>query len=198
MQASELPDYSPDPTLTPDQHHILALLAEGNSITQAAEAVGIHRNTVRNWRRCVPAFAREMEFAVREQALVWHEQATELAPKAALELEKLLTSPETPPAVRLRAALAILKIASQPATQPLRSIVHATVDLETTHRHMLAFKKEAQIVHSPKTENNAQSCTTGTIRQPPEPGRNSTCPCGSGQKYKRCCGSVAPLQAAAA
>ena len=25
-----------------------------------------------------------------------------------------------------------------------------------------------------------------------EPGRNSPCPCGSGQKYKRCCGSGAP------
>ena len=197
MQASELPDYSPDPTLTPDQHHILALLAEGNSITQAADAVGIHRNAVRNWRRSVPAFAREMEFAVREQALVWHEQATQLAPIAAVELEKLLTSPETPPAVRLRAALVILKIAPEPKIQPLRAIVHTTVDLETTHGQILAFKKVIQRVQPPQIENDAQSCTTETIRRPPEPGRNSTCPCGSGQKYKRCCGSGTHLQAAA-
>lgn len=197
MQASELPDYSPDPTLTPDQHYILALLAEGNSITQAADAVGIHRNAVRNWRRSVPAFAREMEFAVREQALVWHEQATQLAPIAAVELEKLLTSPETPPAVRLRAALVILKIAPEPKIQPLRAIVHTTVDLETTHGQILAFKKEIQRVQPPQIENDAQSCTTETIRRPPEPGRNSTCPCGSGQKYKRCCGSGTHLQAAA-
>ena len=197
MQASELPDYSPDPTLTPDQHHILALLAEGNSITQAADAVSIHRNTVLNWRRSVSAFAREMEFAVREQALVWHEQATQLAPVAAVELEKLLTSPETPPAVRLRAALAILKIASEPKIQPLRAIVHTTVDLETTHGQILALKKVVQRVQPPHIENDAQSCTTGTIRRPPEPGRNSTCPCGSGQKYKRCCGSGTHLQAAA-
>ena len=197
MQASELPDYSPDPTLTPDQHYILALLAEGNSITQAADAVGIHRNAVRNWRRSVPAFAREMEFAVREQALVWHEQATQLAPIAAVELEKLLTSPETPPAVRLRAALVILKIAPEPKIQPLRAIVHTTVDLETTHGQILAFKKEIQPVQPPQIENDAQSCTTETIRRPPEPGRNSTCPCGSGQKYKRCCGSGTHLQAAA-
>ena len=197
MQASELPDYSPDPTLTPDQHYILALLAEGNSITQAADAVGIHRNAVRNWRRSVPAFAREMEFAVREQALVWHEQATQLAPIAAVELEKLLTSPETPPAVRLRAALVILKIAPEPKIQPLRAIVHTTVDLETTHGQILAFKKVIQRVQPPQIENDAQSCTTETIRRPPEPGRNSTCPCGSGQKYKRCCGSGTHLQAAA-
>jgi len=30
------------------------------------------------------------------------------------------------------------------------------------------------------------------IVKPPEPGRNTPCPCKSGQKYKRCCGSGAP------
>ncbi len=28
----------------------------------------------------------------------------------------------------------------------------------------------------------------GTIRRTPRPGRNSACPCGSGRKYKKCCG----------
>ncbi len=28
-----------------------------------------------------------------------------------------------------------------------------------------------------------------TIRKPPEPGRNDPCPCGSGKKYKKCCGA---------
>lgn len=28
-----------------------------------------------------------------------------------------------------------------------------------------------------------------TIRKAPAPGRNDTCPCGSGQKYKKCCGA---------
>ena len=27
------------------------------------------------------------------------------------------------------------------------------------------------------------------IRKPPEPGRNDPCPCGSGKKYKKCCGA---------
>ena len=27
-----------------------------------------------------------------------------------------------------------------------------------------------------------------TIRRTPQPGRNAACPCGSGQKYKKCCG----------
>ena len=27
------------------------------------------------------------------------------------------------------------------------------------------------------------------VRKKPAPGRNSLCPCGSGKKYKRCCGA---------
>jgi hypothetical protein len=29
---------------------------------------------------------------------------------------------------------------------------------------------------------------TSTIRKPPKVGRNDPCPCGSGKKYKKCCG----------
>ena len=30
---------------------------------------------------------------------------------------------------------------------------------------------------------------TEPLRKPPEPGRNDPCPCGSGKKYKKCCGA---------
>ena len=30
----------------------------------------------------------------------------------------------------------------------------------------------------------------GTLRKPEVPGRNEPCPCGSGEKYKRCHGAV--------
>jgi uncharacterized protein len=33
-----------------------------------------------------------------------------------------------------------------------------------------------------------QRLLQGTIRRTPRPGRNSACPCGSGRKYKKCCG----------
>lgn len=29
----------------------------------------------------------------------------------------------------------------------------------------------------------------GSVRAPRMPGRNEPCPCGSGKKYKRCCGA---------
>jgi uncharacterized protein len=31
-----------------------------------------------------------------------------------------------------------------------------------------------------------------TVRVAPRPGRNDPCPCGSGRKYKKCCGAAAP------
>jgi DNA-binding CsgD family transcriptional regulator len=46
--------YSPDPDLSPAQHHVLSLLAEGVSTTEAAAAAGVHRNTVGTWRRNQP------------------------------------------------------------------------------------------------------------------------------------------------
>jgi transposase-like protein len=184
---TDLQPYSPDPTLTSDQHHVLALLAEGQSLTAAAEVVGIHRNTIRNWRRSVPAFAREIEFAVREQALVWHEAALVLAPKAALVLDEILNDANASASIRLRAALAVLKMAAEPQPKSLRPFPTVAAEMEAEHGQLLKWKSMAQStpVH------NAQSCTITPVRKAPEPGRNSICPCGSGQKYKRCCVNLA-------
>jgi SEC-C motif/Homeodomain-like domain len=192
MQPPELPLYSPDPTLTPDQHHVLALLAEGRSISEAAAEVGVHRNTIGNWRRAVPAFAREIEYATREQALVWHEEAIRLAPRASQVLEETLNNPEASPALRLRAALAILKMAADPQPRPLRAFPTAAAEKEAAHGERLVLQSALRRtnVHN-AVPIPAQLCTTvptpATLRKAPEPGRNSLCPCGSGQKYKRCC-----------
>jgi hypothetical protein len=127
------PDYSPDPTLTPQQHQVISLLADGHSIIGAAVAAGISRNTIRNWRRCVPAFARELEFATREQALVWHEQALLLAPIATKTISDILNDPEASPALRLRAAITILKMAADPKPKPLRAFPTAAAEMEAAH-----------------------------------------------------------------
>ena len=115
----QLPKFSPDSSLTPAQHKVLALLADGRSIIDAAAAAGVHRNTVRNWRRALPAFAREAEWAAREQALAWHDCMVHLAPHAAHVLHHLLHDDSTAPALRLRAALAVLKAAADPQPKPL-------------------------------------------------------------------------------
>jgi hypothetical protein len=181
--------YSPDATLTPTQHHVLSLLAQGASINAAAAAAGIHRNTVANWRRVVPAFAREFEFAARERALFWHDQAAGLARKATEVLSAILNDETAAPSLRLRAALKVISMATEikpnpgPA-KPYPASEQAAPEEAPAH----AFENAADLAQPAKNVHNlAQSRTNQPIRRTPEPGRNSPCPCGSGVKYKRCC-----------
>jgi len=192
----ELPRYSPDPTLTAEQHHVLALLAEGRSLAEAAAQSGVHRNTVRNWRRTVPAFARECELAIREQALVWHEYAVDLAPRAAAVLHEILHDPATPPALRLRAALAVLNTAANPQPKALPLLHSFGAEMEAARGRYLTRHSEP-VPAEPPTDVHVQDLKSRTIlhnrtaTRAPELGRNAPCFCGSGQKYKRCCAPYA-------
>ena len=199
--ATPAADYSPDPSLTPLQHRIITRIASGQSTTQSAAAENIHRNTVAYWRRTIPAFARELEFATREQRLYWHEQATLLAPQAIDAIQSALTSPHSSPSLRFRAATLILKMATDPGSKALKGFPTLPAELEAMSGQMLGWRKESQSQPEPATpETNfdivqpakisvaAQSCTKPQpIRVAPQPGRNETCPCGSSLKYKRCC-----------
>jgi hypothetical protein len=193
-------DFSLDPTLTPLQHRIITLLASGYTITKAAETEGVHRNTIANWRRTDCAFARELEFATREQRLYWHEQATTLAPQALQTIEDCLTNPGTSPSLKFRAAALILKMATDPQAKPLQSFPNVAPEIEAIEGKILAMKKE--LVHRREVQNPAQPCTTPLKPQPirvaPQPGRNTQCPCNSGMKFKRCCANKPPANSEAA
>ena len=188
--------YSPDSTLTPTQHHVLSLLAQGSSINAAAAAAGIHRNTVANWRRVVPAFAREFEFAARERALFWHDEASGLVQKATEVLSAILNDETAAPSLRLRAALKVISMATEIKPNPA-----FTAEVEAVHGQMLmqqvpeeateqadSASENVDIAQLAKNMHNpAQARTNQPHRRPTEPGRNTPCPCGSGVKYKRCC-----------
>jgi hypothetical protein len=141
-------------------------------------------------------FARELEFAIREQRLYWHEQATRLAPQAIAAIEEILTNPGTSPSLRFRAAALILKMAIDPQAKPIHTRSTGVPELEAVSGQVHALRKdlllrdEPVFVQSPQISEAAQTCTktaTQPIRLPPQPGRNSACPCGSGLKFKRCC-----------
>jgi hypothetical protein len=189
------PEYSPDPTLTLQQQRVITLLAAGQSITQAAEAENLHRNTIANWRRTVPAFARELEFAQREQRQYWHEQATRLAPLAIQAIEDCLTNPKSSPSLRFRAATLIMKLLADPQTKPTKGFPLQSPQTEALHGEFLQMHKDAQLptdeeeLASFYPRPSAQSAAgkpaqTGTK---PQTSRSAPCPCKSGLKYKRCC-----------
>ena len=174
--------YTPDPDLSPAQHHVLSLLAQGVSTTEAAAAAGVHRNTVGTWRRTHPAFARELEFAARERSMFWHDQAAALAEKAVAVLSEILDDKTASPSLRLRAALKVIDMAADPQPVPMKAFPISAAPHGPAHN-------DENVQHS------AQSCTAQPTNQPTnqpirpasEPGRNTPCPCKSGLKYKRCC-----------
>ena len=96
-------------SLSPDQARVVAALAQGHTVTRAAAAVGVHRTTVHHWLRTSPDFKAAVASARRLYAACLADELTELSAAALKTLRTLLEAPETHPAVRLKAALAILE-----------------------------------------------------------------------------------------
>ncbi|HYD79727.1 MAG TPA: UPF0149 family protein [Paucimonas sp.] len=70
----------------------------------------------------------------------------------------------------------------------------ALVD-DPVKRHKLALEVEAAIPHIHKYWlPQRKSAVTTVQREAPKVGRNDACPCGSGRKYKKCCGADAAAE----
>src|SRR5262245_49729200 len=105
----------PTVVLKPQMEQVLSLLSNGSTITEAADAIGVHRNTIMNWRRTSAVFQRRWHTMQYEQAMHWREQIQTLAPTALETLRQILEDPKASPSVRLRAALAVVKDLAAPA-----------------------------------------------------------------------------------
>jgi hypothetical protein len=158
---------NPDPALSPAQAEVAAALARGETITAAAEQAGVHRTTVHHWLRHEPEFKTAVLAARREYVETVNDELRELAARALQTLRKLLDDPTTAPALQLKAALAILQ----------RSQSWNLSESPDPEPH--AAGPEV-------TPEKAPRVSAGPVA------RNAPCPCGSGTKYKRCCGSRFP------
>src|ERR1700688_3704990 len=110
MQSTDSPDPATIPlaNLTPARAHVVAALAQGRTVTAAAQDAGLHRNTIYNWLN-EPAFKTAVEEAQREYVAILSDGMRDLAALALQTLRNLLEDPKTPPSVRLKTALAILQ-----------------------------------------------------------------------------------------
>ena len=166
-----------DANLTPAQAQVVEALAQGQTVTAAAEKAGIHRTTIHNWIRNQPQFKAAVQTAQSEYAAEVNDSIHELAAHALLTLHDLLRDISTPHAVRLKTALAILQRphAPNPGWNLPGPVESEPVETKSDATPIAAAKEPA----TPRSE-------------PPAPiARCALCPCGSGRKYKRCCGAEA-------
>ena len=78
------------------------------------------------------------------------------------------------------------------------SNVKLEIDFEKLYYNMLAAKAEwlyslpqwdSILTAEKRKEITKEQRISGTVIKPKEPGRNDPCTCGSGKKYKKCCGA---------
>ena len=78
--------------LRPVQDQIIAALSSGVSLTAAADAAGIHRNTISNWLRISAPFRAALAEAQYDRALFIREQAESLADIALQTIREILNA----------------------------------------------------------------------------------------------------------
>jgi len=184
-------------TFTDQQTIALDAIAAGASITNAADQAGVHRNTIANWRRTNIGFNLALCNAQYDRALLIREHAEELLPSALDTVRAILTDPKASPSVRLKAALAIVNIATSQVPPQKKHPWQIEDTLLVPKRHpSVDSENSAQAAQSAQEQDawaKEQLSAAGfgrieTIRRDqPKVGRNDTCPCGSGVKHKRCC-----------
>jgi transposase-like protein len=171
------------PQLTPIQSQVIAGLLAGKSVSAVARENGIHRSTIYHWRNEHPYFSIVLDQARSRHQVNVYDLVQDLTEQALETVGTMLESDDAN--LRIRAAQTILRVAD-PGRLPKG--LRTSMEIETMSDGTLA--QRAGLDLGPMS--TAVECDT--IRQNPtlksEPSRNSRCACGSGLKYKRCCGSI--------
>ena len=165
--------------LTVTQQKAIQLLLSGSTVTAAARELGIDRTTIYVWRRSHPHFSCVLNRAQSVQQQAFEGDLQDLAAAALDSVREILPSPQTPVAIRLRAAQAILNL----ATRPHQQSAPPSVSVEETMRSV-----EAAAVPEPSAMTNQRHSTefnTSTPATSNTIGRNEPCPRGSALKFKR-------------
>jgi hypothetical protein len=201
-----------DLNLPPVQEQVLAAIIGGLSLKAAAEAAGIHRNTISYWRQTSLLFREALAQAQYDKAIFIREEAENHVTDSFAAIHTILTNPDASDTARLNAAKYIIDKASTPPPPKPEVIYHpqnvpATTlpraNPENLHSNAQSPTPETSAAPSqsaPKPEivhSNAQTGARQTVRSAPKVGRNEPCPCGSGLKFKRCCLGKTNLAAAA-
>ncbi len=108
MSAASSQNSEPSP-LTAVQAQVVLSLVRGATVTAAAQAAGLHRTTVYHWINTQPAFDAAINQARAEYILTLRDELKTMSSLALATLRSFLETNDTPPGVRLKAALAVLQ-----------------------------------------------------------------------------------------
>jgi hypothetical protein len=136
----EMMDSSPKTNATdrPDPRALaLDALAAGDDPRRAADLAGIDEEALRDWLDDDPEFLAELNRARRDRADRLRTEVRSLAADAVATLRALVTGPEVPPAVRLRAALTVLGTVGAMAEETIGPTTTVGVRAEQSRRHLL-------------------------------------------------------------
>jgi hypothetical protein len=179
--------------LSPIQAKVVFALAQGETVTKAALAAEIHRTTIHKWINREPAFAEALRDARNEYVETLQDEMRELSALALAALRRLLEDPATPASVRLRAALAVLKRPDFPQQGwNLPESINSPKEDDLVNEFAMV-ERDFEILRKQEALRKRAKQDAGAPPAPSQPQipRNTPCPCGSGQKYKRCCGRAA-------
>jgi hypothetical protein len=104
---------STESTLTPKQLEVIQAVAAGASKAAAARDAGVDRTTIYLWLKTSPDFGAQLNLARCEYEEALKARFRKLEEPAFQTVSEIMQSPETPPGVRLRAALAVINAAAK-------------------------------------------------------------------------------------
>ncbi|MHB1124542.1 MAG: YecA/YgfB family protein [Ramlibacter sp.] len=85
---------------------------------------------------------------------------------------------------------AIVRVAGEDRDPPTVSMVDEDGPPSVSEQRLDDFGAAIWAVYDLRLLWKSVGTPVATIRKAPEPGRNDPCPCGSGKKYKKCCGAA--------
>jgi hypothetical protein len=104
--------------LPAQQQQALAALLTGATVSSAAVTAGVARSTLNRWLTDDAQFIAEYNSARREMADAVGQALRLLSGEAVRVLEKVLTNTRTPVALKVRAAVEVLKMTAAPPEGP--------------------------------------------------------------------------------
>ena len=108
--------------LAPQQAEVITALVRGATVTDATKQANIDRTTFYLWLKSDATFLAELNRAKKEHTDAMRAQLRDLADTAVSTVREMLTGPDVPAGVRLKAALVVLESIGTLKPEPIGKV----------------------------------------------------------------------------